>query len=65
MFCVRVKWPQPPGDNPIAVNNNNNNNNYFKGMYEPFKMAILDSIGILFGVFLLVFGSITMFLNVT
>jgi hypothetical protein len=20
MFCVRVKWPLPPGDNPIAVN---------------------------------------------
>jgi hypothetical protein len=20
LFCVRVKWPLPPGDNPIAVN---------------------------------------------
>jgi len=27
MFCLHVKYPLPPGDNPIAVNNNNNNNN--------------------------------------
>jgi len=26
MFCLRVKQPLPPGNNPIAVNNNNNNN---------------------------------------
>jgi hypothetical protein len=27
IFCIHVKQPLPPGDNPIAVNNNNNNNN--------------------------------------
>jgi len=26
IFCIHVKQPLPPGDNPIAVNNNNNNN---------------------------------------
>ena len=29
IFCIHVKQPLPPGDNPIAVNNNNNNNYYY------------------------------------
>ena len=29
VFCIRVKKPLSPGDNPIAVNNNNNNNYYY------------------------------------
>ena len=26
VFRIHVKYPLPPGDNPIAINNNNNNN---------------------------------------
>ena len=33
MFCLHVKQPLPPRDNPIAVNNNNNNNSYYYYYY--------------------------------
>ena len=29
IFCIHVKQPLSPGDNPIAVNNNNNHNNNY------------------------------------
>ena len=33
IFCLHVKQPLPPGNNPIALNNNNNNNNYYYYYY--------------------------------
>ena len=33
IFCIHVKWPLPPGNNPIAGNNNNNNYYYYYYYY--------------------------------
>ena len=44
MFCLHVKEPLPPGDNPIAVNNNNNNNNYYYYCLQDPVFKILSSL---------------------